>query len=85
MRAAQANRQAQALAAGLKKLKLKLLAPVEANGVFVALPPKLVRGLEARGWHFYRFIGAHGYRLMCSWATPPDAVERFVADVRAAR
>jgi len=25
--------------------------------------------MRARGWHFYPFIGEHGYRLMCSWST----------------
>jgi threonine aldolase len=56
---------------------------VEANGVFVELSRATFAALEARGWHFYRFIGEHGYRLMCSWATPPAAVDRFVAEVRA--
>ncbi|MBI2814939.1 MAG: low specificity L-threonine aldolase [Opitutae bacterium] len=84
--AAHANAMAQKLAAALREVPgIKLLAPPEANGVFVGLPPALAAALEQRGWRFLRFIGAHGYRLMCSWATPPDAVERFVADVRAAR
>jgi threonine aldolase len=39
--------------------------------------------MAARGWHFYRFIGEHGYRLMCSWATAPEVVDRFAADLRA--
>ena len=54
------------------------------NGVFVELPPATVTALTARGWHFYKFVGEHGYRLMCSWATAPDTVDRFVADLRAA-
>ncbi len=80
--AAHANRQAAALAAGLRKLGLSLVAPVEANGVFVELPPALAAALEARGWHFYRFVGEHGYRLMCSWSTSDAAVATFLADVR---
>jgi threonine aldolase len=39
--------------------------------------------LWARGWHFHRFIGDHGYRLMCSWATKPETVDHFLADVSA--
>ena len=55
----------------------------EANAVFVELAPATVAALATRGWHFYRFIGEHGYRLMCSWATAPEAVDRFAADLRA--
>ena len=35
------------------------------------------------GWQFLRFIGEHGYRLMCSWATAPETVDRLAADLRA--
>ncbi len=81
---AHANRQAQALAGGLRDLGFKLVAPVEVNGVFVELPPAVVAALEARGWHFYKFVGEHGYRLMCSWATRDADVAAFLADARAA-
>ena len=80
---AHANRQAQQLAAGLRALGFNLIAPVEVNGVFVELPPRVAAGLEARGWHFYKFVGAHGYRLMCSWATSDAEVAAFLADARA--
>jgi threonine aldolase len=82
--AAHANRQAQALGAGLAELGLRRVAPVEANGVFVEMAPPLVAALEARGWHFYRFVGDNGYRLMCSWATRDADVAAFLADARAA-
>lgn len=81
--AAHANRQARALADGLMALGFALLMPVEANGVFVEFPPVVAAGLEARGWHFYRFVGEHGYRLMCSWATVPAEIAALLADVRA--
>jgi threonine aldolase len=67
----------------LEALGARLIAPVEANGVFVELRPALVAGLEARGWHFYRFVGEHGYRVMCSWATREETVDAFLADARA--
>jgi threonine aldolase len=82
--AAHANRQARALAAGLRTLGFAFVAPTEANGVFVELPPAVVGALEARGWHFYKFVGAHGYRLMCSWETRDADVAAFLADARAA-
>jgi threonine aldolase len=66
----------------LEALGARLIAPVEANGVFVELSPALVQGLEARGWHFYRFVGEHGYRVMCSWATREETVDGFLADAR---
>ncbi|MFM8337234.1 MAG: threonine aldolase family protein, partial [Opitutaceae bacterium] len=77
-----ANRMARRLADGLQGLGLTLIAPTEANGVFVEMPGALSHGLEARGWHFYRFVGEHGYRLMCSWATKEDDVTEFLADAR---
>lgn len=82
--AAHANAMARRLADGLRALPgVRLCHEVEANGVFVELSRATFAALEARGWHFYPFIGEHGYRLMCSWATPPAAVDRFVAEVRA--
>ena len=79
---AHANHQASRLAEGLVALGFRLILPVEANGVFVEFPPAVAAALEARGWHFYRFIGEHGYRLMCSWATLSAEVEALLADVR---
>ncbi|MEY2879113.1 MAG: hypothetical protein RLZZ15_1493 [Verrucomicrobiota bacterium] len=83
--AAHANAMAQRLAAGMRAVGFALVAPVEANGVFVELAPAVVGALEARGWHFYKFVGEHGYRLMCSWATRPEEIEAFLADARAAK
>jgi threonine aldolase len=83
--AGHANRQAQALAAGLRRLGFSLVVPTEANGVFVELMPPVVRGLEARGWRFHRFVGEHGYRLMCSWDTRDEDIAAFLADAGAVR
>jgi threonine aldolase len=83
--AAHANAMAQKLAAALRGLPgVKLLAEPEVNAVFAELPPGVPEKMFARGWHFYRFIGEQGYRLMCSWATAPGAIDRFVADLRGA-
>lgn len=82
--AAHANAMARRLADGLRALPgARLLAEPEANGVFVDLPPAVVTAVQARGWHFYRFIGEHGHRFMCSWATTPEQVDRLLADLRA--
>jgi threonine aldolase len=80
---AHANAMAQQLAAALRHLpQLKLIVEPEANGVFVEIPGAATEAMWARGWHFYRFIGDNGCRLMCSWATSPSDLERFVTDLR---
>ena len=82
--AAHANAMAQRLAAGLSGIPgARLLFPVEANGVFVELPPAVLEGLRARGWRFYTFIGAGGARFMCAWDIAPESVDALLADVRA--
>jgi threonine aldolase len=81
--ASHANAMAQKLAASLRGHRaLRLLAEPEVNGVFVEMPPAVFAALAARGWHFFRFIGDHGYRLMCSWDTTGQDVAAFAADLR---
>ncbi|MCK6404856.1 MAG: low specificity L-threonine aldolase [Rhodocyclaceae bacterium] len=78
-----ANAMARRLADGLATLPgAKLLFPVEANGVFAALPAVAIDGLRARGWRFYTFIGAGGARFMCAWDTTPERVDALLADLR---
>jgi threonine aldolase len=81
--AAHANAMAQRLAAGLSGIPgAKLLFPVEANGVFVELPPAVLESLRGKGWRFYTFIGAGGARFMCAWDTQPERVDALLADMR---
>ena len=83
--AAHANAMAQRLARGLAGLpRARILAPVEANGVFVDLPKHAIDALHAKGWRFYAFIGETGVRLMCAWDTPPSAVDALLDDLAAA-
>ena len=58
-----------------------LLAPVQANGVFVDLPARVVAGLCERGWRFYTFVGDTGCRFMCAWDTPVATVDAFARDI----
>ncbi len=75
-----ANAMARRLEAELRKLPgVTVLYPVQANAVFVRLPPGAAEGLRRRGWHFYTIAG--GERLMCSWDTEPDDVDALVKDV----
>lgn len=80
-----ANAMARRLADALKEIPgVKLVLEPEANAVFVELPKPVADQLMHGGWHFYNFIGAHGYRLMCSWATTEQEIGAFAADLRAA-
>ncbi len=79
--AAHAHRQAEHLARRLGAIDgVRLLHPVEANAVFVALPNAVRERLRARGWAFYEFIGTAGARLMCSWATRDADIDALVSD-----
>jgi len=81
--AAHANAMARRLADGLAAIPgLERLFPVEANGVFVNLPPDFAAALRDRGWQFYHFIGERGYRFMCSWLTTEAAIAELLADAR---
>jgi len=83
--AAHANAMAQRLARGLATIReAKLLAPVEANGVFADLPKRAIDALHAKGWRFYVFVGDTGVRLMCAWDSTAEAVDRFLDDLNSA-
>jgi threonine aldolase len=77
---------ANAMAARLSKHManlpgVRLIAPVQSNGVFVELSPALQAALRTKGWRFYTFLGEAGCRLMCAWDTTPETVDRFAADM----
>lgn len=78
-----ANELAQQLSQALLRIKgVELLAPTEANGVFIKMPQRTIQKLHDRGWMFYTFVGKDGVRLMCSWDTTRDDIDRLVADVK---
>ena len=83
-RAGHANRMAARLARELRTLpNVRLITEPEVNAVFVEMPRSAAAALEAKGWKFYNFIGAAGYRLMCSWDTQEQDLDDFVAALRA--
>ena len=82
--AAHANAMARRLASALEAVPgTRLLAKVQANGVFIDVPLPAIAALRGRGWPFYEFVGDTGIRLMCSWDTTPEVVDAFAADFRA--
>lgn len=79
-----ANDCARSLAEQLSQFsEIKLVAPVEANGVFAHFPDNLHKSLKDKGWRYYNFIAKGGARLMCSWSTKEQDITDFVNDVRA--
>jgi threonine aldolase len=78
--AGHANAMARRLSSKLAELGISPILPVQANSVFVTLAPEALAGLAAKGWHVYTFIG-NAARLMCSWDTTPEDVDRLAADL----
>jgi threonine aldolase len=82
--AAHANDCAQRLAAAVATIPgVSVVHPRQGNAVFLAMPPRLIDGLRARGWVFYTFIGSGQARFMCSWSTTEAEIAALVADFRA--
>ncbi|MDR1010572.1 MAG: low specificity L-threonine aldolase [Opitutaceae bacterium] len=83
--AAHANLMTKRLAAALREIPgVRPIVEPEVNALFVEMPQAAANRLMTQGWHFYNFIGANGYRLMCSWDTREEDIDRFTAAVRAA-
>lgn len=81
-RASHANAMAKRLEAGLRAIDgIRVLFPVQANAVFADIPPAVANAVRAKGWQFYTTVGERGARLMCSWDTTDDDVDRFTRDV----
>lgn len=75
---AHANLMAQRLAAGVAARTPFVLAhPVEANAVFVRMPPRAHQRLNDKGWACYRFDDG-SVRFVCSWATREEAVDELI-------
>lgn len=85
-RAAHANSMAHRLGAGLRESGVNVRFPVDANGVFVELPPKLHETLRSKGHEYYPFGDAAWgvHRFMCSFDTEAGDVEALLSDVRGA-
>jgi threonine aldolase len=79
-----ANAMAQRLVERIGRLEgVRLIAPVQSNGVFVELQAAVQARLREKGWRFYTFLGETGCRFMCAWDTPPETVDRFATDIAA--
>jgi threonine aldolase len=77
-----ANDMAQRLSTGVTGAGYKLAAPTDSNQVFPILPDAVVDALRQNfDFHTWqqRENGQTVVRLVTSWATPPDQVDRLVA------
>ena len=86
--ASHANAMAQRMSAGLSAIGgCRVWRPVEANEVFVSFPEGVCEKLNAEGFRFYPWVtpgdpaGGTMRRLICSFATRADEVEKFLAAV----
>ncbi len=80
--AGHANAMAARLAAGLADLPdAELLHPVQANELFMTLPPRVSEGLLADGFQFYPWAagGPHCVRLVTAFNTSEQDVEAMIA------
>jgi threonine aldolase len=82
---ARANAQARRLADGLEALGVELQHPPVVNQVFAILASHVAESLSA-DWGFYVWERLPGgrvvIRLVCSWATPDDAIDSFLESLR---
>ena len=77
--ARQSNNAALAIASGVQHLEgVKLIAPVQANELFVQMHPKAIDALIESGVLFYR-RGANLFRLVCRWDTTTDEINQLIA------
>lgn len=81
-----ANAMARSLADGMTQLGLAPRFPVDANAVFVTLPPHVDAYLQSRGHGYYPFGDPkwNVVRLMCSFDTTQADVESLLRDIAAA-
>ncbi len=80
--ASHANAMAARFAASLAELPgAELLHPVQANELFVTLPPRVSEGLLADGFQFYPWTagGPDCIRLVTAFNTPEQDVEAMIA------
>ena len=80
-----ANAMANRLGRGLIAIPgARIEHPVEANEIFITLPEPVIKGLEADGFKFYRWLGEGStlLRLVTSFDTEASHVDAFIASVR---
>ena len=80
-----ANQMAKKLQAGLAQNGLSFLAETSTNQLFPVLPDQMIKELQTK-YSFYIWervdADSSAIRLITSWATREEMVEKFIEDVR---
>jgi threonine aldolase len=71
------NRMAQLLCRKAKSLGITVTQKVEANELFVILPPQVIEELQREFFFYVWDESRNEVRWVCSWDTTEDDVERF--------
>ncbi len=82
--ARQANERAQGMVPALESLGYTFLVPSRSNQLFPILPNPVIDKLaKSYLFHIWQKIDEEhaAIRLVISWATPPEACHRFIADL----
>jgi len=80
--ASHTNNLAKRLEKGLKEIpQATITQKVEGNGVFLTLPSAIVPDLQEH-FPFYTWNRPDEVRLMCSWDTTEDEIERFLVALK---
>jgi len=83
--AIRSNRMAQLLKRELAKIpQVKIVYPVEANGVFAQIPHHAIAKIQSRYFFYVWDERQSVVRWMCSWDTTESDVKQFAAFVRRA-
>ena len=80
--AKQSNNMAQLLAQNIAQYQeIKIVYPVQSNGVFVQLPTCLAEQLQKETFFYPWDEGNNIYRWMCSWDTTEEDVNNFCQQI----
>ena len=80
--AQQSNAAAARIAAGVAAVpELRLLAPIEANEIFLEMPPAVMDALERDGFQFYRRSKTLA-RFVCRFDVTDDEADALVAALK---
>lgn len=81
--ASHSNAMAKKLAEGLKNIpRVTLTQAVEANGVFAILPKEIIPALQEEIFFYVWNEQTHEVRLMCSFDTTEEEIDRFFKKTR---
>ncbi len=77
-----ANRCAQYFAKKVEAIPgVRLIGTVQANAVFLEASGEVLKRLQAKGWHFYTFIGGAA-RIMFAWDTDLARIDELCRDLK---